>query len=70
MDAALESSYTAGDTIIVHNESISTNQVRLTNSSLTIRGPSGTITTSDNLVLSPGDTAHIAMKTTTEGEFV
>lgn len=70
VDAALATSYNSGDEIIVHNESVSTNPVRLTNTALTLRGPSDTISPSDNLVLSPGDTAHIAMKTTTEGEFV
>ncbi len=70
VDAALDTSYIAGDAIIVHNESISTSTVRLINTALTIRGPNGDITSSDNLVLEPGDTAQIAMKTTTIGELV
>ena len=70
VDAALATSYVAGDVIIVHNESISTNTVRLTNTALTLKGAGDTITTSDNLVLAAGDTAHISMKTTTIGEFV
>lgn len=70
VDAPLSTAYVAGDVITVHNESISTNTVRLTNTALTLKGTGDTITTSDNLVLAPGDTAHIAMKTTTIGEFV
>jgi hypothetical protein len=70
VDAALKTSYTVGDEIIVHNESISTNTVRLTNTALTIKGAKGEISSSDNLVLEPGDTAHIVMKTSTTGEFV
>ena len=65
VDAALATSYLAGDVITVHNESISTNTVRLTNTALTIKGPTGTITSSDNLVLESGDTAHLVAKTTT-----
>lgn len=70
VDAALGTSYAVGDVITVHNESISTSTVRLTNTALTIRGPKGEITSSDNLVLEAGDTAQIAMKTTTIGEIV
>jgi len=70
VDAPFQAAYAAGDELIVHNESISTNLVRLTNTALTLKGKGATITTSDNLVLEPGDTAHIVMKTTTIGEFV
>ena len=66
----MATSYLVGDVITVHNESISTNTVRLTNTALTIKGASGTITSSDNLVLKPGNTAKIVMKTTVIGEFV
>jgi len=65
VDAPLKAAYVVGDVIIVHNESISTNLVRLTNTALTIKGPSGTVTSSDNLVLEAGDTAHLVAKTTT-----
>ena len=64
VDGSLPASVTIGDVIIVHNESISTNTVRLTNTALTIKGPDGTITSSDNLVLEPGDTVHMIAKTT------
>jgi len=70
VDAALDTSYTVGDVITVHNESISTNLVRLTNTALTIRGAGVTVTSADNLVISAGDTAVIVMKTTTIGEVV
>ena len=70
VDAPLKTAYAVGDDIQVHNESISTNTVRLTNTALTIKGPGGTITSSDNLVLEPGDTFHAAAKTTTILEVV
>jgi len=65
VDAPFAASYLVGDVIIVHNESISTNLVRLTNSTLTIKGVGDTVTSSDNLELEPGDTAHLVAKTTT-----
>lgn len=70
VDGALKTSYVVGDVIIVHNESISTNLVRLTNTALTIKGPGGTVTSSDNLELDPGDTAHLVAKTPTILEVV
>ena len=70
VDAPLKTAYVVGDEIIVHNESISTNLVRLTNTALTIKGPGGTVTSSDNLVLAAGDTAHLVAKTTTTLEAV
>lgn len=63
-DGALPTTVVIGDEIIVHNESISTNTVRLTNTALTIKGPGGTVTSSDNLVLAAGDTVHMIAKTT------
>jgi len=70
VDAPFAASYLVGDVIIVHNESISTNLVRLTNSTLTIKGVGDTVTSSDNLELAPGDTAHLVAKTTTILEVV
>jgi hypothetical protein len=64
VDAALPTTVTIGKNIIVHNESISTNTVRLTNTTLTLKGPDGSVTTSDNLVLAAGDTVHLVAKTT------
>lgn len=70
VDAVFKTAYVVGDEVIVHNESISTNLVRLTNTALTIKGPKGTVTSSDNLTLSPGDTAHLVAKTPTILEVV
>jgi hypothetical protein len=70
VDAALAKTYEAGQTITVHNNATSTNLVRMTNTALTINGAGKTITTSDNIVLQPGNTAKIAMSTTTTGDFV
>ncbi len=67
VDAAFLTSYVVGTRLVIHNESISTNTVRLTNTALTLRGAKGTITPSDNLVLVAGETVYITMKTTTEG---
>ena len=64
VDASLATAYVVGDQITVHNESISTNLVRLTNTALTIKAPLGTITSSDNLVLEAGDTVQMVAKTT------
>ncbi len=70
VDAAFLTSYAAGTVLTIHNESISTNLVRLTNTALTIRGKKDNLTTADNLVLKAGETVKIAMKTTTEGVFL
>ena len=70
VDAALKIAYAVGDVITVHNESISTSLVRLTNTALTIKGPKGTITSADNLELAPGDTVRLVAKTTTILEVV
>lgn len=70
VDAALPTSVQVGDIIQVHNESISSNTVRLTNTALTIKGPAGTVTTSDNLQLNPGDTADLIAVTATILEVV
>lgn len=43
-----------GDFIVVHNSSASTQQVRVTNSSYTIRSKSLTISSGDNIVLTAG----------------
>ncbi|MCP4060775.1 MAG: hypothetical protein GY738_26530 [Pseudoalteromonas sp.] len=70
VDAAFLTSYAVGTVLTIHNESISTNLVRLTNTALTIRGAKGNLTPADNLVLGAGDTAKIIMKTATTGVFV
>ena len=70
VDGALPASLVVGDIITVHNNSDSTNLVRLTNTALTINGPSGTVTASDNLELDAGDTAQLIAVTTTTLEVV
>lgn len=58
----------AGDTIVLHNCMQSTQTVRLTNSTFTIRGKRGTATSSDNIVLAVGDTAILVARTSTDLE--
>jgi len=64
VDAALPTILVIGDEIVVHNDSTSTNTVRLTNTALTINGVGATVTSSDNLVLANGDTVHLVAITT------
>jgi len=64
VDGALPTALAIGDEIVVHNDSVSTNTVRLTNTALTIKGVGATVTSSDNLVLGNGDTVHLVAKTT------
>ena len=65
VDCALKTAYVVGDSIVVHNESISTNTVRLTNTALTIKGKGSTATSADNIVIKAGETAILVAKTTT-----
>ncbi len=70
VDAALKIAYVVGDVITVHNESISTSLVRLTNTALTIKDNNGTVTSADNLVLEAGNSVQLVAKTTTILEVV
>ncbi len=70
VDAAFQSSYVVGTELVIHNESISTNLVRLTNTALTFAGTRGSLLPGDNLVLKAGNTARIIMKTATTGVFI
>ena len=65
VDAAFKSSYTIGDSITVSNESISTNTVKLINTSLTIKGKGATAVAGDNIILPAGFVAIFIAKTTT-----
>ena len=65
VDCALKTAYIVGNSIVVHNESISTNTVRLTNTALTIKGKGSTATSADNIVIPAGETAILIAKTTT-----
>ena len=70
VDAALKTAYVVGDVIIVHNESISTSTVQLTNASLTINGTTGVISPGTPLELEPGNSVQMVAKTTTTLEVV
>ena len=61
VDATLPGALEVGDTFIVHNNTDSINTVRITNPGYTIRGPKGNATTSDNIVIAPGQTASLAV---------
>ena len=64
VNAALPSSLIVGQVITVHNESISTNKVLVTNPSFTIKGPIGSISSGTDLELSIGDTVKLVVKST------
>lgn len=57
VDATLPSALVVGSSMVFHNNANSTMTVRILNTLYTIRARSGSITTSDNLVLDPGDSA-------------
>ena len=63
VDVQMPATLAVGDEIIVHNESISTFKVQLVNPNFTIKGAGGTIAAGTDLELAPGDTAHLAAKT-------
>ena len=62
--------FAANDFLIVHNSSASTETVRLLNQSNTIRGPVGTISAGDNLILKAGETVHLLARSATILEVV
>ncbi len=64
VDAAMPAALAVGDVITVHNESISTNKVQLTNPSFSIKGIAGTAAAGTDLELEPGDTVKLVAKTT------
>jgi hypothetical protein len=64
VNAAMPTSLVVGKIITVHNESISTNTVLLTNPSFTIKGTGGTIAPGTDLELAAGDTARLVAKST------
>lgn len=65
VDASLPTTLEVGDEFIVHNESISTNLVRILNPSFTIKGPKGTVTAGDNLLLAASDTPRLIVRAAT-----
>lgn len=64
INAAMPASLVVGQVITVHNESISTSTVLITNPSFTIKGTGGTIAAGTDLELAAGDTAKLVAKTT------
>lgn len=70
VDAAMPSTLVVGNILTVHNESISTNKVQITNPSFTIKGPAGTIAAGTDMELEPGDTAKLVARSTTILEVV
>ena len=70
VDAALPSTITVGGTFVIHNNANSLHTVRITNSGYTIRGSKGAASTSDNIVISPGQTASLVAVTTSFLEIV
>jgi len=55
LNASLKSSYSIGDPILVKSDPLSTSNVTLVNSSLSITNRAGTITGGTNIILKPGD---------------
>jgi hypothetical protein len=64
VSAALPAALVVGKVIIVHNESVSTNPVLITNPAFTIKGAKGTIAAGTDLLLAAGDTVHLVAKST------
>ena len=70
VDAALPGTIEQGDEFKIHNNSNSTNTVKVTNASFTIRGANGTASAGDNIILSAGQTLTLAAVTTSILEIV
>ena len=62
VDASLPSVIATAEEFIVHNESISTNLVRVLNPNFTIKGAGGTLSSGDNLILEAGDTVNLVAR--------
>lgn len=70
MIPVFKATYAVGDPITLHNESVSTGNISITNSALTIKGPNGTIAAGTPLELEPGNSVQLVAKTTTILEVV
>lgn len=64
VDAALPTTLAVGDPFTLHNQANSTNTVRVTNTSFTIRGPASSASAGDNVVIAPGQTLNMVAVTT------
>ena len=70
VDGSLPATIVTKQEFIVHNESISTNLVRVLNPNFTIKGAKGVLAPGDNLILEPGDTVNLVARSTTILEVV
>lgn len=70
VDVAMPATITPGDVITVHNESISTNKVQITNPNFTIKGIGQDASPGTDVELEPGDTAKLVAKNTSILELV
>ena len=62
VDGALPATLKEGDEFTVHNSTISTQLVRVTNASYTIRGKGSTLLAGSNLILQVGDTVNLVVR--------
>ena len=68
--ATLPSTLVIADELVVHNSDISLAKVLVDPASHSITGPLDTVTSSDELLLAPGETAHLVARTTALMEVV
>ena len=62
VDGSLPATIITNQSFIVHNESISTNLVRVLNPNFTIKGAGGSLLAGDNLILEAGDTVNLVAR--------
>ena len=70
VDGSLPATIVTKQEFIVHNETISTNLVRVLNPNFTIKGAKGVLAPGDNLILEPGDTVKLVARSSTILEVV
>ncbi len=70
IDATLPATIVVGDEFIVHNATTSTKVVQIDPATHSIVGANGTVTSSDTLVLAPGETARLVAVSTSVLEIV
>jgi len=70
VDGGLPATIVTKQEFIIHNESISTNLVRVLNPNFTIKGATGVLLAGDNLILEIGDTVHLVAKSSSILEVV
>lgn len=70
VDGDLPATVAINEEFIIHNESISTNLVRVLNPNFSIKGAGDILLAGDNLILEAGDTAHLVARSSTVLEVV